>query len=189
VSVVTVPNAASPLNPASRSWRPGAAVVIGVALISLALGAAMGVLWWWVTPSEQWVKLDGGFGAAQLSSPSWFAADGWFLILGVIAGAALVAATWRFGKRHPIALVVAIVIGSALVAFVAWTVGGMLGPPDVEAVAASAAVGEVIDGSIGLRALGVIAAPAVASLAILAMMLALAGVTDEQADWVPQKSM
>jgi len=149
----------------------------------------MGALWWWLTPPEQWVKLDGGFGAAQLSSPSWFAADGWFLILGVISGAALVAASWRFGRRHPSALVVGIAIGSLLVAVVAWTLGGMLGPPDVETVADSAAVGKVIDGSLGLRALGVLGAPGVAALAILAMTLSLAAVTDERAEWVPQHSM
>jgi len=180
---------ASPRNPASRSWRPAAAVVIGVALVALALGVVMGALWWWITPSEQWVKLDGGFGAAQLSSPSWFAADGWFLFLGAISGAALVAATWRFGRRHPIAWGVGIAIGSVLVAFVAWTLGGMLGPPEVDAVAASAAVGEVIDGSLGLRALGVLAAPAVASLAILAMLLSLTTVSDQRADGVPQHVM
>ena len=180
---------ASPVHPASRSWRPAVAVVIGVALIALALGAVMGALWWWITPTEQWVKLDGGFGAAQLSSPSWFAADGWFLVLGAISGVVLVAATWKFGRRQPIAWVVGIVIGSALVAFVAWTLGGMLGPPDVDAVAASAAVGEVIDGSLGLRALGVLAAPAVASLAILAMSLSLVAVSDQRADGVPQHVM
>ena len=177
---------ATPKNPASRSWRPAAAIVIGVALVALALGVVMGALWWWITPYEQWVKLDGGFGAAQLSSPSWFAADGWFLILGAISGFALVVATWKFGGAHPIAWVVGIVIGSVLVAVVAWTLGGMLGPTEVDAAAASAAVGEVIDGSLGLRALGVLAAPAIASLAILAMLLSLAPVSDQRADGVPQ---
>jgi len=189
MSVVTVAGSASPVNPPSRSWRQVAAVFISVALVSLAIGAVMGALWWWITPSEQWVKLDGGFGAAQLSSPSWFAADGWFLILGVISGASLVAATWRFGRRYPSALVVAIAIGSVLIAVVAWTFGGMLGPPDVEAAADSAAVGGVIDGSLGLRALGVLGAPGIAALAILAMMLSLAAVTDERAESVPQHSM
>ncbi len=189
MSFVTQASSANSASRASRSWRESAAVVVRVALIAIAIGAVMGALWWWITPTEQWVKLDGGFGAEQLSSPSWFAADGWFMILGVISGAALVAFTWRFGKRRVIALVVGIVIGSALIAVVAWTLGGMLGPPDVDAVAESAAVGEVIDGSLGLRALGVLAAPAIASLAILAMMLSLATVTDERAGWVPQHSM
>lgn len=154
--------------------------------MALAIGAVMGVLWWWITPSERWVKLDGGFGAAQLSSPSWFAADGWFLILGSLAGVVLVAASWRLGKGQPRALVVAVVIGSALVSVVAWTVGGLLGPPDVDAAAESVAVGDVVDGSLGLRALGVLGAPAVASLATLAMMLSMASVSDERGAGVPQ---
>jgi len=179
MSVVTVGGTADPVNLASRSWRQAGAVVVGVALVSLGIGAVMGALWWWITPTEQWVKLDGGYGAEQLSSPSWFAADGWFLILGVISGATLVAATWTFGRRRPTALVVGTVIGSTLIAVVAWTCGGMLGPTDVDAAAESVAVGEVIDGSLGLRALGVLAGPAIASLAILAMTLSLAPVRDK----------
>jgi hypothetical protein len=189
VTVVIQGSAAHPASRVGRSWRESATVIVGIALVSLPIGAVMGALWWWITPTEQWVKLEGGFGAEQLSSPSWFAADGWFMILGMISGAALLAATWRFGKRRPIALVVGIVIGSALVAVVAWTFGGMLGPPGVDATADSAAVGEVIDGSMGLRALGVLAAPAIASLALLAMLLSLVTVTDERAGAVPQHSM
>jgi hypothetical protein len=157
----------------------GLVVVAGTALTGIALGAVMGVLWWWVTPTERWVKLDGGLGAAELNTSSWFAADAWFLILGVVAGIGLAVISWRWARRAPVAMVLGIVVGSVLLAAVAWSLGGILGPPDPTVTAKSVAVGTTIEGSLGLRAVGVLGAPAVSALALVSLLLAMSKVADE----------
>jgi len=171
----------------SDTWRPGLGVAIGTALTGLALGVVMGAVWWWVTPTEQWIRIDGGLGAADLSASSWFAADGWFLILGVIAGLLLTGITWALFRTRPVALVIGIVLGAALLSLVAWSVGGVLGPPDATSVADSLPIGSNVDGSLGLRALGVLGAPAVSALALLALLIAVAPVTEDWQRQVPQQ--
>jgi hypothetical protein len=162
---------------------------MGTALTGIGLGAVMGVLWWWITPTEQWIKVDGGLGAAELTSPNWFAADGWFLVLGVVAGLLLTGISWVWARRHPLALVVGLVIGASLLSVVAWSVGGVLGPPDPNVAAASVAVGSTVDGSLGLRALGVLAAPVISALALVSLLLATMSVSDGRAQVVPQQSV
>lgn len=184
------------------SWRSALVMVIGAALTGIALGAVMGVVWWLVTPTEQWIKVEGGLGAAQISSPSWFAADGWFLIIGVVAGLVLAGVTWTWARRHPFSLLVGVLLGAVLLSLVAWSVGGVIGPPDPATAAASLAIGDQVDGSLGLRALGVLAAPPIAALALLALLLATVSVSGGNAgteetrsdvpsaphdDWVPQQ--
>lgn len=169
------------------SWRGGLVTVMGTALTGLCLGAVMGVLWWWITPTEQWIKVDGGLGAAELSSPNWFAADGWFLVLGVVAGLLLTGISWVWARRHPVALVLGLLIGASLLSVVAWSVGGFLGPPDPNVAAASVAVGSTVDGSLGLRALGVLAAPVISALALVSLLLATMSVADPAAAAIPQE--
>ena len=160
-------------------------VVIGTALSGIALGVLVGLLWWVITPTEQWIKLDGGLGAADLNSSAWFAADGWFLILGVAGGLVLTAVTWVWVRQNPISVVVGLIVGSALLAVVAWSLGGLLGPADPKDAAASLAVGATVDGSLGLRAMGVLAAPTVAAMALVALLIALAPVREDLQPAVP----
>jgi hypothetical protein len=160
---------------------------MGTALTGIGLGAVMGVLWWWITPTEQWIKVDGGLGPAELSSPNWFAADGWFLVLGVVAGLVLTGISWVWARQHPVALVVGLLIGASLLSLVAWSVGGVLGPPDPNGAAASLAVGATVDGALGLRAMGVLAAPVVSALALVSLLLATASVSDSRSQSIPQE--
>ena len=173
----------------SDSPRGPLLVVVATGLAGVLVGVIVGVLWWVITPSEQWVTLDGGLGAADLNAPSWFAADGWFLILGLVGGLALASVTWWWAREKPVAVVVGLVIGSALLAVVAWSVGGVLGPPDPEDAAASLALGATVDGSLGLRAMGVLAAPAVSALALVSLLIAMAPVREGLRPSVPDEQV
>jgi hypothetical protein len=146
----------------------------------VALGVAMGVAWWALAPTEQWVKVEGGLGPQQLASSSWFGADGWFLVLGLVFGLILAALSWRWGKSRPVSTVVGVVVGAALLAVVAWSVGGLLGPPDPQAASTDVPVGATVEGSLGLRAMGVLAAPVVTALALLVLLLSLAPVREAE---------
>lgn len=172
----------------NRSSRGSVVAGAGTALTGAVLGLVVGVLWWLITPSEQWLAFDGGLGAADLNSPDWFAADGWFLVLGVLGGLLLTGLTWVWARTAPVAMVVGLILGAALLALVAWSVGGLLGPPDPREAADGLAVGATIDGSLGLRALGVLAAPAVSALALVTLLLAMSPVVEDRLAAVPEES-
>ncbi|MEO8106475.1 MAG: hypothetical protein ABI720_04080 [Actinomycetes bacterium] len=148
------------------------AVIVGqTILVGAALGVVMGVLWWWVAPTEQWVVSDAGLTPAEVGFTEWFDADAWFLVWGAGAGVLLTAISWRPGRDRPVALVLGIVVGAGVVALVAWAVGGALGAPDPQTVAETADVGTAVPGALGIRATAVLFAPSLTSLTVLALLL------------------
>lgn len=160
----------------SSRTREAVSVVAETVVVGIVVGAVMGLIWWWVAPTEEWVVVDGGLVPVDLGFTAWFAADGWFLVLGAIAGLVLTLATWRRGRRHPVGLVIGVILGAGLLAVTAWALGGALGPPDPRSVAESADQGTRVEGELGLRALGVLCAPALTALTMLALLIASARV-------------
>ncbi len=156
-----------------------AAVVAQTCLVAGVLGAVMGLVWWWVAPTEQWIVVDGGLAPADVGFTAWFAADAWFLVLGAVAGVLLAAISWRPGRHRPVTLAVGVIVGAALVALVAWALGGALGAPDPEAVARTADVGTTLQGALGIRAIGVVFGPLLTSLTVLALLLSNARLDEE----------
>lgn len=167
-----------------RAHRSGL-VVAETAVVGVALGAVIGLIWWWVAPTEQWRVAEGGaLVPSQIGFNAWFAADGLFLVLGAVAGIALTLISWRRGRRNPVALVVGVITGGALLALTAWSLGGVLGPPDPKSVADAAELGTTVEGALGLRALGVLCAPLLTALTTLALLVASAHVGDPSAKHV-----
>jgi len=153
--------------------RGGVLVVAETAVVGIALGALMGLIWWWVAPTEEWKVVKGGaLAPSEIGFNAWFAADGWFLVLGAFAGILLTLISWRRGRRNPVALVVGVIAGGALLALTAWSLGGILGPPDPKTVAETAELGTTVEGALGLRALGVMCAPLLTALTTLALLVA-----------------
>jgi hypothetical protein len=168
------------------SARGSLRVVAETAVVGIALGALMGLIWWWLAPSEEWRVVKGGaLVPAEIGFDAWFAADGWFLVLGAIAGVLLTLITWRRGRGSPVALAVGVIVGGALLALTAWSLGGLLGPPDPKAVADTAELGTTVEGALGLRALGVMCAPLLTALTTLALLVASARVDETAAESVP----
>ena len=174
----------SPTGQTGRS-RAGLAVVAETGLIAIGIGVLMGLVWWWVAPTESWTVVEGGLVPADLGFNAWFAADGWFAVLGVVAGVLLAAISWRRGRRKAVALVVGVVVGGGLVAVTAWALGGALGPPDAQTAAESAEIGSTVEGALGIRAFGVLFAPVLAALTVTALLLARTSVGDEVSADVP----
>jgi hypothetical protein len=119
---------------ADAAWVLGTSVVLGL------LG---GVLWWLLVDPALFTKApnDGlAMGEAQLGKR--FAADGWFVVIaavfGLLSGSAL---TW-WRSRDFLATSVLLVVGSVIGTALMVLVGRLLGPPDPESLAASAAVGD-----------------------------------------------
>ena len=163
--------------------RGGVLVVAETAVAGVALGALMGVIWWWVAPTEEWRVVDGGrLVPSEIGFNAWFAADGWFAVLGAVAGVLLTLISWRRGRRNPVALAIGVIVGGALLALTAWSLGGILGPPDPKTVADTAEQGTTVEGALGLRALGVLCAPLLTALTTLALLVASAHVDKPPAE-------
>jgi hypothetical protein len=139
-------------------------------LSALALGALMSLIWWQVAPQPEFVVTKDGIYPDDFNNSSWFGADGWFLFLGAAAGLVLALLAWSWMRRRPMIALATLVLAGALLALTAWWLGGLLGPPDPSQ--GDLAVGETVPEPLGLRALGVLFAPAVVAVATFVVLAA-----------------
>ena len=124
--------------------RPGgsagrdAAVVLG-ALVLLAV--VCGVVWWLVVDPAAFTKTSDGGAMGENDLGKRFNADGWFLVIGVVAGivAGLALSAWR--SRDPLLTCGLLLLGSVVAASVMALVGHLLGPHSTGAALRSATVG------------------------------------------------
>ncbi|WP_063837086.1 GlsB/YeaQ/YmgE family stress response membrane protein [Phaeacidiphilus oryzae] len=163
--------------------RLAAAIVLGCALLGLALGA----VWCAIAPR---VALYADTSAVYLKFPEGeesAATDGWFAVLGAIAGLLTGALAYWLTRRRDggAAVPVALVIGGLVGGIVAWRLGVALGPEqNIVAHAKSVPVGHVFDAPLALNAKAALLTwPFVACLAVLLATLAF---TPREPDAAPQ---
>lgn len=118
---------------------------IAVLGVYLLMGVAAGVLWWLLVDPAQFTKArNGGLGMGEVELGKRFSDDGWFAViaavLGLLSGAGI---TW-WRSRDSLLTAGLVLVGAALAGWVMAGVGGLLGPPDPEVVAAATAVGGTI---------------------------------------------
>ncbi len=125
---------------------------VSVAVVTAVLGAGVGWLWAEVAPRIAVVKGDGGFYYADPEPEQAVAADGWFVILGAIAGILLAVAAWHVLRRYrgP-AIMAGLAVGSLAGAMIAWWVGYKIGMAQFAAVRDTAAMGARVNAPLGLR--------------------------------------
>jgi len=162
--------------PQLTAVRParGLGAIALLLLSALALGALVSLIWWQVAPQPQLVVTEDGIYPDDFNNASWFGADGWFLLLGAAAGLVLAVLAWNWIRHRPMIALATLVLAGALVALTAWWLGGLLGPPDPSQadIAAGEAAGETVSEPLGLRALGVLFAPAVVAVATFVVLAA-----------------
>lgn len=135
--------------------RPGSAtadvaVVLGA---NLALGMVCAVAWWLLTDLPEFTKAAGGGGSmGELQLAERFNADGWFAVIGALAGflAGVGLSWWR--SRDPLLTTLLVVAGSGLAAWVTATLGGLLGPGDPDAALAAAPPGQTVPAELAVHA-------------------------------------
>lgn len=150
----------------------------------LAAGAVLlaapyvGMVWERISPTPTYVNLGGEVYLNNQDSSEFIAADGWFLILGLVLG--LISAGLAYWRWRGDLLVIAAMSGaSVLASLIAREVGEAFGPAPIQQTALTLADGETIDGSITLASDGILFAWAVG---ILLTYLSLIGGLERSAD-------
>ena len=137
-----------------------------VLLLALA-GLVAGLLWWWLAPRADFRITANGPVAIGNPSEELLVADDAVLAL-ILAGFGLAAgaAAWFVRRRRGVATVLALALGSAAMAAVAWQLGELLGQGPTRAELSD--VGGVVTTSLTLGSLPALAlAPFAALLAYL----------------------
>lgn len=126
----------------TRTDRPAALQSVYVVAALAAVGALAGVVWQWVWTPTLGVVVDHRWSAGDaLGLQHEFSGTGWYVVVGLVAGLVAGVAVALMADRAPLLTLAAVVVGSALAAWVMLMVGTALGPPDPDIAARSAADG------------------------------------------------
>jgi hypothetical protein len=122
------------------------AVELGIVIVALAaVGALAGVVWQWAWTPTVGVAVDHRWSAGDaLGLQHEFSGTGWYVVVGAVAGLIGGLAVALFVDRAPLLTLAAVVVGSALAAWLMLLVGTALGPADQDVVARTAADGTKI---------------------------------------------
>ncbi len=154
-------------------------VAVGVAIVVSLFGLGVGLLWRVLAPHVQIIKVEQGFLYADSQPEQAVAADGWFAFLGLAAGVLVAIGAWIAARRHRgLWVLVGLVVGSLVGAWLGWRLGVWLEMRHFEALVTTAPVGAQIEAPLSLRitdldrmhlwpprATGVVAAQALAAAA------------------------
>lgn len=136
-----------------RGRRVTVAVLAAAALGAVALGLVVGQVWRLIAPRLPVVKVEGGYryvGDAQSEQP--VAADGWFGLLGLIAGIlAAVLAWWLLRHRRGVAVLAMLVLGSLVGGWLGWWVAARLERASFEEHYAATPIGGGLEAPLSLN--------------------------------------
>jgi hypothetical protein len=167
--------------PAAARWggraelRADLRAAVTLAVVLLLCGGPAGLLWWWLAPRADFRVTDDGPVAIGRPSQELSVADDSVFVL-ILAGLGVLAGTlaWRLRRRRGVATMIALAVGTAAAAGIAWRLGEALGPAPTEAELS--AVGGVVTTPLDLAALPALAvAPFSAVLAYVAATLLARG--------------
>ncbi|MCD9197572.1 hypothetical protein [Aeromicrobium wangtongii] len=129
----------NPSSPASHGRSALGAVLparrmLTLALATLALGLAAGLVWLWLADPSQWQVSDRGILLTEAASRGQFQVVVMFVLVGLVVS---LAAGWGIVQLLPDAgwLVVPVtIVATVLAALIAWRIGVDLGPPSPASV-------------------------------------------------------
>ncbi|MGQ0625831.1 MAG: hypothetical protein ACT4PP_14430 [Sporichthyaceae bacterium] len=143
----------SPIAPLVRAT--GATAQLRVAALAVAITIAVapyvGMVWQWIAPTPTYVNLAGEVFLDNQDTSEFIAADGWFLILGLVVGVISGAlGYWRW--RGHLGAILGTTLAALAGAYLAREVGEAFGPPPISATAFGLAESETVHGALELRA-------------------------------------
>ncbi|GAA0618447.1 hypothetical protein GCM10009547_20970 [Sporichthya brevicatena] len=158
-------------------------------LAPLLAAPYIGIVWEWIAPKPTYVNLSGEVYLNNQDTSEFIAADGWFLILGLLLGIGTGAiGYWR--RRGDLTVIVALTGSSILASLIAREVGEAFGPPPIQQTALTLADGQTISGSLELASDGILFAWGVGILLVyLSLIVGLErGQTEDELDAPPTRS-
>ncbi len=119
--------------------------------VSGLLGA---LVWWQVAPLPTAVKIGDGASLEPTELIKQVGVDGWFFVIALVGGllGGIVLMAWR--RRHPVLMVLLIVLGGILAAWLVIQLGLALGPGDELAALRDAPEGTTVETQLTLGARG-----------------------------------
>ncbi|MGH8893770.1 MAG: hypothetical protein ACRDWY_10785 [Actinomycetes bacterium] len=127
-----------------------------------------------MTPLALLEKRRAGVFSVGGSPETSIAADGWFAVAALGAGAVAAVLSATLLRESRLGALVGLSVGGLAGAVVAWRLGVLLGPPPVDQSAADVSVGTRFEGPLDLSAVGVLLAWPTASM--IAFFAAVAGI-------------
>jgi hypothetical protein len=136
-----------------KSWARTAGWGAAVAAVVAVLGAPLGWLWAALAPGVPVRVVDGGVAPVEAQPEEFFAADGWFVLLGVVFGLLAAAAVYFLVRRYrgPVGLV-AVTVGTVGAGLLAWWLGHRIGLSGYRSDIRTAAAGATFERPPDLRA-------------------------------------
>lgn len=122
-----------PRGPGSRRRALGRVVVVVV--VAAAVGALAGVVWEWLWSPPAGVALDGEFVYTPEGLTRDFSGTGLYVLLAAVVGLVLGGLVALRADGHEVPSLFALLLGSALGAWLMGAVGSALGPPDADRAA------------------------------------------------------
>ncbi|MFD3515104.1 ABC transporter permease [Streptomyces sp. NPDC058657] len=155
-----------------------------VMVVMAVAGLLLGLLWAWLAPKVPLVSTDKAVFLQDTEGEAAAGADGTFVLLSVAFGVLSAVTVFWLYRRGGIPLVIALLVGGLMGAWLGWLTGEWFGPSaDVVARAKTVGVGEAFEAPLKLGAKGVLLAwPFVAVLVHLGLT-AMWGVRDPEPEW------
>jgi hypothetical protein len=128
---------------------------VAVAVALSVAGVGIGWLWAEVAPRLAVIKAEQGFLYADSEPEQAVAGDGWFAIIGAVAGLLFAVLAWYLLRRYRgVAMLVGLTLGSLVGAVLAWWVGYKIGLAQFDQARQTAAIGARLQAPLGLRITG-----------------------------------
>ena len=161
-----------PEKPRRRPWRRGLAVAALTAVAIAVAGAALGVLWHYLSPTVP--VIDVGQNGIVVNDPSpeeYVASDGWFTLVGFAFGLVVALIAWMVMRRdRGPGLLLGIALGALVAAPVAWQVGRRIGLGAYERWRDVATTGTTYHAPPDLHAHGALLVPAFAAVIVTTLL-------------------
>jgi hypothetical protein len=139
-----------------RRYRDDIRAGLIVLTAVLILGIPAGFVWHAVSPEVAVVRHGTGVFYADPEGSAFIAVDGWFAIIGAVAGALCAFVAFARFRRYGVATVLGLSGGGVLASVLAWQLGHLLGPEALADSARTATDGVPFAGPLELRAHGVL---------------------------------